>query len=217
MNIKGIKIELPREPHYSTRILGLIFITISGDCKCPSHWAPVLTFFLKIRAFWISKGDRHSLVLFLWLHLSISLFICVLDRISLDLVGQQDEGREEDKCLHGWESPGGLVSRSPMCGIGRGCYPQVPLDVPLSSRLPSWCCFVCSVTPPLPLIMMKGPCYLTLFPICLSIYLSVVMEEKSWALPNLISSWNKAFLWSGLEACTSQEVWIRPWPGRLES
>ena len=117
MNIKGIKIELLREPHYSTRILGIIFITISGDCKCPSHWAPVLTFFLKIRAFWISKGDRHSLVLFLWLHLSISLFICFLDRISLDLEGQQEKGREEDKCLHGWESPGGLGNRSPMCGV----------------------------------------------------------------------------------------------------
>ena len=137
MNIKGIKIELPREPHYSTRILGLIFIPPSGECKHPSHWAPVLTFLLKRRAFWVSKRDRHSLVLFPWLLLSISLFICVLDRISLDLEGQQGKGREEDKCLHGWESPGGLVSRSSMCGIGRGCYPQVPLDVPLSSRLPS--------------------------------------------------------------------------------
>ena len=116
MNIKGIKIELPWEPHYSTRILGLIFIPPSGECKHPSHWVPLLTFFMKSRSFWVSKGDRHSLVLLPWLLLSISLLICVLDRISLDLEGQQDEGREEDKCLHGCESPGELVSRSPMCG-----------------------------------------------------------------------------------------------------
>ena len=37
--------------------------------------------------------------------------------VEVDLDGQQEKGREEDKCLHGWESPGGLVSRSPMCGV----------------------------------------------------------------------------------------------------
>ena len=117
MNIKGIKIELPREPHYSTRILELIFIPPSGDCKHPSHWVPLLTFFMKSRPFLASKRDRHSLVLFPWLLLSISLFICFLDRISLDLEGQQGKGREEDKWLHGWVSPGGLGSRRPMCGV----------------------------------------------------------------------------------------------------
>ena len=67
-----------------------------------AHWAlpapqkPSLGYILKSRAFCASKGDRNSLVLFLWLLLSFSLFICVLDRISLDLEGQQDEGREED-------------------------------------------------------------------------------------------------------------------------
>lgn len=96
-------------------------------------------------------------------------------------------------------------------GTGRGCYPEVPLDVPLSSRLPSWCCFVCSVTPPLPLIMMKGPCYLTLFPICLGIYLSVVGEEKSCSLPNLINRLIKGLLAFELGA------WTRPWPGGLDS
>ena len=89
-----------------------------------------------------------------------------------------------------------------------------------------WCSFVlkaativlhCVFCDKTPLIMMKGPCSLLPFPICLSIYLLFVREENSWALPNLISSRNKRFLCSGLGACTSQKVWIRPWPGRLES
>ena len=83
---------------------------------------------MKSRPFLASKRDRHSLVLFPWLLLSISLFICVLDRISLDLVGQQDEGREEDKCLHGWESPGGLVStpRQAVTGEDRRKWVTMP-------------------------------------------------------------------------------------------
>jgi hypothetical protein len=71
---------------------------------------------LKNIAFWVFKGDRHTLILFPWLIISFSLFISLLGRISLDIEGQQDKGREENECLHGWESPGGLVNRSPVYG-----------------------------------------------------------------------------------------------------
>lgn len=59
--------------------------------------------------------------------------------------------------------------------------------------------------------MMKGPCYLLLFPICLNIYFSVVREERSWSLPNLISTWSKGLLSFQLGA------WTKTWPGGLES
>ena len=69
---------------------------------------------------------------------------------------------------------------------------------------------VLSDSPLFQLMMMKGPYYLLLFPICLCIYLSVVKKEKRQAFSKFATLQNKGFCVLSLQVSKRADPWTRP-------